>query len=167
MRRGYQEQDAKGYMTFDELGAALEGLEETRQTAERELAALQNRREAIEALERDKDALLDHYASIAPEALNSLTHEERHQLYRMLQLSVSVYPDSTLEVSGVFGRACSLVNWSSYRGTNSELLNLPSWSSAPLGPRTILKRCASSGWPSGVSVIHEVVCLCTTMTSGA
>jgi site-specific DNA recombinase len=37
MRRGYQEQAAKGYMTFDELGAALSALEETCKSAEREL----------------------------------------------------------------------------------------------------------------------------------
>jgi hypothetical protein len=37
MRRGYQEQAAKRHMTFDELGAALSELEESRKSAEREL----------------------------------------------------------------------------------------------------------------------------------
>jgi site-specific DNA recombinase len=108
MRQGFQEQAARGYMTLEELGVALDGLAETRHTAERELAALQSRREALEQLELDKEALLEHYARIAPEALDSLTHEERHQLYKMLRLEVLVRPDSSLEVSGVFGEAVSL-----------------------------------------------------------
>ena len=39
MRRGYQEQAAKGLMTFDELGEALRDLEEDRKAAERGLEA--------------------------------------------------------------------------------------------------------------------------------
>jgi site-specific DNA recombinase len=108
MRRGFQEQAARGLMTFDELGIALDDLAETRRTAERELAALQSRREALEQLELDKEALLEHYARIAPEALDSLTLEERHRLYKMLRLEVLVRPDSSLEVSGVFGDAVTL-----------------------------------------------------------
>jgi hypothetical protein len=110
MRRGFQEQAARGYMTFEELGAALDDLEKTRKTAERELAALQSRRETLEQLELDKEALLEHYARIAPEALDSLTLEERHRLYKMLRLEVSVRPDSSLEVSGVFGESVTLSN---------------------------------------------------------
>ncbi len=110
MRRGFQEQAARGLMTLDELGTALEGLEETRRTAEHELAALQGHREALANRERDKEALLEHYARIAPEALDSLTPEERHHLYRMLRLNVSVRPDTTLEVSGVFGEETAFSN---------------------------------------------------------
>ena len=108
MRRGFQEQAARGYMNFDELGAALDELAETRRTAERELAAIQSRREALERLELDREALLEHYARVAPEALDSLTPEERHRLYKMLRLEVLVRPDSSLEVSGVFGETVSL-----------------------------------------------------------
>jgi hypothetical protein len=87
---------------------ALDELEETRQTAERELAALQSRREALEQLELDKEALLEHYARIAPEALDSLALEERHRLYKMLRLEVAVRPDSSLEIRGVFRGGASL-----------------------------------------------------------
>jgi hypothetical protein len=38
----------------------------------------------------------------------AVTPEERHHLYKMLRLEVSVRPDSSLEVSGVFGEAVSL-----------------------------------------------------------
>ena len=69
---------------------------ESRSTAERELATLRHRQEAIEAQERDRDALLEHYAAIAPEALDSLTPEERHRPYKMLQLTVIIRPDTIL-----------------------------------------------------------------------
>jgi transposase len=108
MRQGFQEQAARGYMTLEELGVALDGLAETRRTAERELAVLQSRRETLEQLELDKEALLEHYARIAPEALDSLTLEERHRLYKMLRLEVAVRRDSSLEVRGVFGEVTSL-----------------------------------------------------------
>ncbi len=42
-------------------------LEETRQTAKRELAALQNRKERMEALERARDTVLEDYAGRTPE----------------------------------------------------------------------------------------------------
>ena len=102
MRSGYQDLAAKGLMTFDELGEKLQGLEKTRETAEGELEVLRSRRERIEELERDKEILLKSYASMAPEALDSLLPEERHQVYQMLRLEVVAHVDSTLEVSGAF-----------------------------------------------------------------
>jgi hypothetical protein len=62
----------------------------------------------LEHLELDKEALLEHYAHVAPEALDSLTLEVRHRLYKMLRLEVYVRPDSSLDVSGVFGETVSL-----------------------------------------------------------
>ena len=55
-----------------------------------------------------KEALLEHYASIASKALDYLMPEERHHLYRMLRLGVIVRLDAKLEVSGVFGESISL-----------------------------------------------------------
>jgi hypothetical protein len=77
-------------------------LEETRQKAERELETLEHRQRHLEELERDKDAVLETYAQMAPEALDALTPDERHQFYKMLRLRVIAYPDRSLEVSGVF-----------------------------------------------------------------
>ena len=114
-RRGYLRLAAKEHMSDAELDAALAELEEVRKTAEGELAAIENRREIIEQLERDKEALLDHYAAIAPEALDYLTLEERHQLYKMLRLEVFVRPDAKLEVGGGSERVCLLVTWTQYR----------------------------------------------------
>ena len=54
--------------------------------------------------------MLEHYAAIAPEALDSLIPEERHRLYKSLQITVIIQPDTTLEVSGVFGEGISVSN---------------------------------------------------------
>ncbi len=40
---------------------------------------------------------------MVPEALDTLSAEERHQVYKMLRLRVFAYPDGSLEGSGVFG----------------------------------------------------------------
>ena len=84
------------------------GLEETRETAQRELEALDNRREKIEELEHDRDALLESYVSLVPEVLDALTPEERHRIYKMLRLRVILRPDAPLEVSGLFSDGLSV-----------------------------------------------------------
>jgi site-specific DNA recombinase len=120
-RRGYLKLAARGSMTEAELDQALADLEETRATAERELTALHNRQEAIAKLERDKESLLEHYAAIAPEALDSLAPEERHQLYKMLRLDVVVRLDANLEVSGVFGEGLLVSNLELAPGFQEDL----------------------------------------------
>jgi hypothetical protein len=102
-RSAYQDQQAEGLITVDELRTKLAALEESRAVARRELAALKERRERIEDLERDADALLEHYASMVPEALDDLTPEERHRVYKMMRLSVIMYADGLVEVAGAFG----------------------------------------------------------------
>lgn len=103
MRGNYQEMAAKGLITFTELEEKLEQLEETRVAVERELEVLQGRRERVEQLERNRDALLESYAGMAPAALSNLGPEERHQVYKMLKLRVEAFPDRTHRVSGVIG----------------------------------------------------------------
>jgi hypothetical protein len=100
-RRGFLRLAAKGHITDDELAEELAALDETRATAERELEALQGRRRVIEELERDRDALLEYYAGMVPEALEKLTGEERRQVYRMLRLRVKVNADGSLEATGI------------------------------------------------------------------
>jgi hypothetical protein len=51
---------------------------------------LRSRRERLEQLEHDADTLLEHYAGMVPEALEALTSEERHRVYKMLRLKVIV-----------------------------------------------------------------------------
>jgi site-specific DNA recombinase len=91
LRSAYQDQQAAGLMT----------LEETRRTAEVELAALDAREERVRELEADRDALVASYAEVVPEALDGLSGEERMRVYETLQLEVK--PDTEgYEVSGAF-----------------------------------------------------------------
>jgi site-specific DNA recombinase len=101
-RSAYQDQQAEGLITLDELRSKHAALEETRGTARRELAALKEQRECIEHLEQDANALLEHYASMVPEALDGLTPEERHRVYKMMRLKVTMYADGLAEVTGAF-----------------------------------------------------------------
>jgi hypothetical protein len=50
-------------------------------------------------MEQDRDALLESRMRIAPQALESLPPEERHQFYKMLKLEVTAYPSGALEIS--------------------------------------------------------------------
>ncbi len=94
---------AEGLITFDELRAKLAAVEDTRQTARRELAALESRIERLRDLERDRDAHLENYAEMIPEALDVLQPEERHRIYKMLRLRAVAFPGGSLEVSGALG----------------------------------------------------------------
>lgn len=100
MRSGYQEMAAKGLMSFEELGARLEELGNTRSIVTRELEVLRSHQERIEGLERDKDALLESYVGMVPQALDGLTPEERHQVYKMLRVEVVVDANGRVEVTG-------------------------------------------------------------------
>lgn len=104
-RQRARAQDAylAGAFEVDELQTRLAALEETRETARRELATLEVRREQMAELERDRDALLERYAGMMPEAIDALTPEVRHRIYKLLRIRVSVDADGALEVSGVFG----------------------------------------------------------------
>ena len=99
-RSAYQDQQAEGLITIEELRAKLAALEETRKTAHAELEVLQNHAEHIAKLEADRDALLEYYENTAPKALDSLTPEERRRFYGMLRLEVILTPDGSLELCG-------------------------------------------------------------------
>ena len=118
-RRGYQRLAAKGLVSDEELAEALAELKETRTIAKRELETLSGRRKRIERLEREKDALLDDYAALASEALESLEPAERHRVCRMLRLRVTVGADDSIELNGTFGGPLPVCesepSWSSSR----------------------------------------------------
>jgi hypothetical protein len=76
--------------------------EETRD-ARKELAALEDRRERLTEMERDRDTLMRRYVGMVPEALDTLTSEERHRIYKLLKLMVDLRTDGRLEVSGALG----------------------------------------------------------------
>lgn len=101
-RSGFQDMAAEGLITLDELRTKLAALEESRETAQRELENLDRHRERAEDLERDKEMVLEHYAAMAPEVLDSLTPEERQRFYMLLRLEVIVEVDGDLRLSGGF-----------------------------------------------------------------
>jgi site-specific DNA recombinase len=103
LRSAYQDQQAAGLMTLEELASKLAKLEKTRSVAAAELKALEAREERLRELEADRDALLSSYAETVPEALDGLSSEERTRVYRMLQLEVR--PD--LEGYEVSGTLCN------------------------------------------------------------
>ncbi len=86
-----QDLAVEGLLNHDELRAKLASLEETRETAECELAALGDHQERLTKLERDKEAVLEYYSDVAPETLDSLAPEERRNLYEMLRMKAVVY----------------------------------------------------------------------------
>ena len=47
--------------------------------------------------------LREDYFGIAPDALDSLTPEERHNLYKLVRLRVVIYPNCDLEISWAGG----------------------------------------------------------------
>ena len=101
LRKAYQQQQAAGLMTLEELGAMLRDLEETRRLAQAELGSIGARQERVEALESDRNDLLGFMADTVPEALDALTGNERNKLYRLLRLEVTPSPEG-YEVRGAF-----------------------------------------------------------------
>ena len=101
LRKAYQQQQATGLMSLEELGGMLEELEETRKLAEAELENMTTRRNRVEELEQDRDVLLAYLTSVVPVELDGLTGEERNRVYRMLRLEVRPCPKG-YEVKGAF-----------------------------------------------------------------
>ena len=104
-RSRYQEMTAKGLMTFGELRARLEETEGSREAVLQELEELRHRFESAHRLVRDEEALLKSYVGSHPEFLEGLPAEERHRLYRMLQLEVLVSEGGSLTVDSITGAA--------------------------------------------------------------
>jgi site-specific DNA recombinase len=145
-RARFQDMAAEDLITFEELGARLRELDEHRTTAEEELDKLRLHRDRLEDLERDKEALIEHYASMLPEALDELTGEERHQVYRMLRLQVYVYPEGDLDARGVLREAvCTPMDtrWSTRGAIGTS--SIPYGGTARSSPSTISVRRRSRG----------------------
>ncbi|MDQ3284826.1 MAG: hypothetical protein M3P92_03805, partial [Actinomycetota bacterium] len=92
---------AEGLITFDELRAKLADLQKVREAAEQELENLRSRKERLEELEKDRDALLGSWAELVPASLEALSGLERNKVYRMLKLLVTPAPEG-YQVSGAF-----------------------------------------------------------------
>jgi Spy/CpxP family protein refolding chaperone len=97
-RARFQHAYAEDAISLEDLKARLSELEELRELATRELEGLRHHEEEIAQLERDRDALLESYAGASEEALDSLTPEQRHNLYKSFRLEVLAHPDGTTEI---------------------------------------------------------------------
>jgi site-specific DNA recombinase len=86
LRRAYQDQQAEGLMTLEELAAKLDELEDTRKVLEADLASLERSQQKAKELENDRDAVVASLAATIPEALENLTGDEINTVYRKLQL---------------------------------------------------------------------------------
>jgi hypothetical protein len=102
LRAAYQDQQAAGLMTLEELGSKLTELDERRRSAERALADVRDARERIEALEAERDALIAAYAATIPEDLENLTGEARNAEYRRFEIEVTPDPEGGFRATGVF-----------------------------------------------------------------
>jgi multidrug resistance efflux pump len=141
-RRGYLRLAAKGQMSDEELEEALANLEDTRATAERELAAVRGRREALEALQQNRDALLESYAEMTPEALDALTSEERRQVYAMLRLRVDLAADGAMEARGILSENVLVLHQDGCPADGEGFCE-----TGLARPCTIYRRCTGSGRP--------------------
>ena len=101
LRSAYQDQQAAGLMTLQELGAKPEELEGGHREAERELTTLKTHQQRVEELEKDRDALLQSMTEAVPGALDDLDGEEKNRLYQMLRLEV-IPSGEGYEVGGAF-----------------------------------------------------------------
>jgi hypothetical protein len=100
-RSAYQDQQAAGFMTLEELGSKLQEVDDARRLAQAQLEALTRRHEHIDQLEKDRESLLKSMAEIVPDALEDLIPQERNKIYRMLRLEVAPFEEG-YEVSGAF-----------------------------------------------------------------
>jgi site-specific DNA recombinase len=87
-RRAYQDQQAAGLMTLEELAGRLDELEHTHKVLEAELAALERTHQKAEELKEDREAALASLAASIPQALDGLTGDEINTVYRKLRLRV-------------------------------------------------------------------------------
>jgi site-specific DNA recombinase len=97
-RAKYQRAYAADVMNLADLKARQAELDQEYQIAERELASLRLREREIADLERDRDALLESYAGASEDALDALTPEQRHNLYKSLRIGVLAHADGSTEI---------------------------------------------------------------------
>ena len=141
-RRGYIRLAAKGHLSDGDLEEVLVKLEETRATAEEELRIIRGRKETLVELEQDRDALLESYARLAPEALDSLTPQERRQVYTTLRLKVEVFGDGRMEARGILSENVRVLHENG-RPVGEDCL----CENGLVPPFTICSRCTESGRP--------------------
>ena len=77
-----------GAITSEQFRVKSAELREARAAAEGQLEAARSRLSRLEDMERGKDALISHYASLVPQGLAELSPDEKNRVYRMMRLRV-------------------------------------------------------------------------------
>jgi hypothetical protein len=85
-----------GDITTEQFHSKSEELKEAHLAAEGQLEAARSRRSRLKDIERSKETLISHYASLVPSGLQELTPDERRRVYRMMHLRVLAHRDDTL-----------------------------------------------------------------------
>ena len=98
-RSSYQDQQAAGYMTLEELGSKLAELDESKATAQTELNRLEEGRRRVEELEATKATLLTAYKDVLLyDGLLYFPPEIRREIYEAMRLTVTVPKDGPVRV---------------------------------------------------------------------
>jgi site-specific DNA recombinase len=100
MRKRYREMAAEGLIDFGELREKLFELDEQKEVAEREIKALQEKKQRLDEMRRDKANLLNDLVEMTPRLIDELPSEEKLRIYEMLGLRVTSAVDGTLEITG-------------------------------------------------------------------
>ena len=100
MRKRYREMAAEGLIDFGELREKLFELDEQKEVAEREIKALQEKKQRLDEMRRDKANLLNDLVEMTPRLIDELPSEEKLRIYEMLGLKVTSEVDGTLEITG-------------------------------------------------------------------
>jgi hypothetical protein len=85
-----------GDITTEQFRTKGAKLEEARAAAEGQLEAARSRLARLKDIERSKEELITHYASLVPQALDQLSSEEKNRIYKMMHLQVLAQRDGTL-----------------------------------------------------------------------
>ena len=100
-RAAYQDQQAAGLMTMDELGAKLTQLDERRATAQRELDKFNEGRRRVDELEATKRTLLRAYADgILYDGIRHFPKEMRRGIYEAMRLRITVPAEGKPRITG-------------------------------------------------------------------
>jgi site-specific DNA recombinase len=85
-----------GDITTEQFRAKSGELEEARLAAEGQLESARSRLARLKDLERSKEALISHYASLVPQVLTELSSEEKNRIYKTMHFHVLAKRDGTL-----------------------------------------------------------------------
>src|SRR5215212_809366 len=85
-----------GDITPEQYRARSAELKDARIATQDQLEASRSRLSRLKDLERSKDALVSHYASLVPVGLDELSSADKNKVYEMMHLRVFACPDDTL-----------------------------------------------------------------------